>query len=231
MMKVSCILTSYNRTNFLRQAIESVTTQTYPYWELFIVDDNSNQETVDIILEFVNKDSRIHLLQSHVKPEDRGKTTRYATCINMAIPKLTGNLVTYLTDDDYYFPQRFEKMVEVFESSPHIHVLYGKQHLSGLFGDVWIYFTIRELVGITREPQNKIDHNSIMHRRSCFIEVPYWNDEPDNWMNADAKFFQNLAKHWDFHPLDFVTDAHRFHDDSVQGKLNHGKKPHLGNTE
>ena len=43
---VSVILTSYNKPHTIGKAIESVLDQTYQNWELFIMDDNSNEETV-----------------------------------------------------------------------------------------------------------------------------------------------------------------------------------------
>lgn len=231
MLKVSCILTSYDRPVFIRDAISSVLNQSYPHWELFIVDDNSNRETQEVINAFASVDSRIQIIQSGVSEQDRRKTTRYATCINMAIPNLTGDLVTYLTDDDIYYPLRFEKMVEAFEMNEHIHIVYGKQCFAVIVGDQIHKSGIRPLVGITREPVLKIDHNSIMHRTSCFQLVPGWNDDPSIWAWADAVFFQQLAIHWDFHPVDFVTDEHRYHAHSIQAKHNRQENVFLGITE
>ncbi|WP_308633966.1 glycosyltransferase family 2 protein [Paenibacillus silvisoli] len=232
MLKVSCILTSYNRPVMISDAISSVLNQSYPHWELFIVDDHSNQETQDVLHAFACMDARIHIIQSGVSEADRRKTTRYATCINMAIPRLTGDLVTYLTDDDIYYPERFEKMVEVFEANEHIHIVYGKQCFAVMVEDGQIHRSgIRPLVGITRDPVLNIDHNSIMHRKSCFRLVHRWNDDPAIWAWADAVFFEQLAAHWDFHPVDYVTDEHRHHPNSIQAKHNRQEKVYVGITE
>ncbi|SEN04197.1 glycosyltransferase family 2 protein [Paenibacillus sp. OV219] len=232
MLKVSCILTSYNRPVMIRDAIASVLNQSYPNWELLIVDDHSNRETQEVLHAFASADSRIHIIQTGVSGQDRRNTTRYATCINMAIPHITGELVTYLTDDDIYYPERFEKMIEVFESNEHIHIVYGKQCFAVLADDGQIHKSgIRPLVGITREPAEKIDHNSIMHRTSCFELVPRWNDDPSIWAWADAVFFQQLAAHWNFHPVDYVSDEHRYHANSIQAKHNRQEKVYLGITE
>lgn len=231
MLKVSCILTSYNRPNYIQDAITSVINQTYPHWELIIVDDNSNEETQEVIDSYVKTDPRIQILQTGVKEEDRRKTTRYATGINMALPRLSGDLVTYLTDDDIYYPGRFEKMVEVFEANEQIHIVYGKQCFAVLVDGQFQKSGIRPLVGITREPVEKIDHNSIMHRTSCFKLIPRWNDDPAIWAWADAVFFLDLAKHWDFHPVDYVTDEHRYHPKSIQAKHNRQEWVFLGETE
>lgn len=225
MLKISCILTSYNRPKGVSEAIASVQSQTYPNWELIIVDDNSNERTKQVLRNLISKDSRLKLIQSGVKNEDRHKTVRYATCINLAIPHLTGDLVTYLTDDDIYYPRRFEKMVKVFLRNPHVHVVYGRQkvvHINN--GRVTMKFT-RPLVGVTRHPMSRVDHNSFMHRRTCFNQVQCWDNDPSLWMNADAAFFRKLVRYWDFCPVASLTDEHRIHSKGIQSKIRLNKKP------
>ncbi|WHY97946.1 glycosyltransferase family 2 protein [Peribacillus simplex] len=225
MLKVSCILTSYNRPVGVVEAIASVQAQTYQNWELIIVDDNSDKVTQSSLDNIVKKDKRCKLIQSGVKHEDRLKTTRYATCINLAIPYLTGDLVTYLTDDDIYYPQRFEKMVEVFNSNPAIHVVYGRQKVVSLNDGVVMSHVVRPLVGITRSPEGLVDHNSFMHRRSCLDLVKGWDEDPDLWAFGDGFFFKRLVQYWDFYPLDFITDEHRAHEHGVQSRITRGEKP------
>lgn len=225
MLKISCILTSYNRPKGVCEAISSVQAQTYPHWELFIVDDNSTPETQEIINRVAIQDPRCTIIQSGVRQEDRFKTARYATCINLAIPHVTGDLVTYLTDDDIYYPQRFEKMVDIFQKNPHVFIVYGRQRVVYLSDGKITRRFIRPLVGITRSPVNWVDHNSFMHRRSCLSIVKDWNDHPAFWKAADAQFFKKLVRHWDFYPLDFITDEHRIHEKGIQARLMRGEKP------
>jgi glycosyltransferase involved in cell wall biosynthesis len=224
-LKISCILTSYNRPQRVREAIASVQQQTYPNWELIVVDDNSNAKTKNVLKEIADEDSRITLIQTGVRPEDRPKTTRYATCINLALERITGDLVTYLTDDDIYYPTRFEKMAMAFHMNPKIHVLYGRQKVIVYTGNRITRTFIRPLVGVTRYPMGRVDHNSFMHRRACLEVVKGWDDHPDNWKAGDAAFFRKLVRHWDFYPINVLTDEHRIHDKGVQRKLHRGAKP------
>ncbi|MBN8201203.1 glycosyltransferase family 2 protein [Bacillus sp. NTK034] len=224
-LKISCILTSYNRPQRVREAIASVQQQTYPNWELIVVDDNSNAKTKNVLNEIADKDPRITLIQTGVSPEDRPKTTRYATCINLALGRITGDLVTYLTDDDIYYPTRFERMAAAFQMNPKIHVLYGRQKVIVYTGNRITRTFIRPLVGVTRYPMGRVDHNSFMHSRSCLEVVKGWDDHPDNWKAGDAAFFRKLVRHWDFYPINALTDEHRVHDKGVQRKLHRGTKP------
>ncbi|GMA60044.1 glycosyltransferase [Alicyclobacillus fastidiosus] len=230
-MKVSVILTSYNRSRQIRESVASVQRQTYSDWELFIVDDNSNEETKEVLNNIASREPRCTVIQSGVLQEDRLKTTRYASCINLAIPHLTGELVSYLTDDDIYYPERFERMVDVFRNRPDISVVYGSQRVVIINQYGIMSQSIRPLIGITRSPFNRVDHNSIMHRRSCFEVVTHWDDNPSYWGYADAIFFSRLAEYWDFHPINFITDEHRVHQNSVQSKMHHHVQPWLGRFE
>ena len=54
---VSIVLPTYNRAHILGIAIESVLCQTYPYFELIIVDDGSTDNTESVVLNY--QDSRI----------------------------------------------------------------------------------------------------------------------------------------------------------------------------
>ena len=56
---VSIITPTYNCATFIARTIDSVQTQTYTNWEMIIVDDQSKDNTRDIVEEYVKDDSRI----------------------------------------------------------------------------------------------------------------------------------------------------------------------------
>lgn len=60
--KVTIVMATYNGEHYLSEQIESILSQTYTNWELYIHDDNSTDATVDIISYYVSKDSRIKYL-------------------------------------------------------------------------------------------------------------------------------------------------------------------------
>ena len=59
---VSVIIPLYNSEKYIGTTIESVINQTYKNWELLIIDDNSKDNGVVIVKEYIKKDSRIKLL-------------------------------------------------------------------------------------------------------------------------------------------------------------------------
>lgn len=215
--KVSVILTSYNRPRLVAQAIESVLNQTFQDFELILGDDNSGPETRRV-LENYFKNPKIIYLQTGVAKGNRYKTCRYATVINLALKIARGEFVTYLCDDDIYYPRRLEVMVKTLEENPDYFIVYGSQQLRWLSGTVIPLKKIRRTCGVLWQAAGKVDHNSIMHRRVCLDKVGFWEDQPANWHSADAVFFNKLNRFWPFYPIDEVLDEHRFHSSSVQSK-------------
>ena len=63
-MRVSVVLTSYNYGQYLKDTIKSVVNQTFTDWEMVIIDDCSIDNSMDIIMEFANSDSRIKVIKN-----------------------------------------------------------------------------------------------------------------------------------------------------------------------
>ena len=75
MPRVSILLTTYNRPDMLKVAVESVLSQTYKDWELIVLDDNSdNPEQMKYLMKLENINN-VYVYRSDVKPEDRIKTS------------------------------------------------------------------------------------------------------------------------------------------------------------
>ncbi|WP_281231275.1 glycosyltransferase family 2 protein [Flavobacterium gelatinilyticum] len=107
---VSIIVPAYNTKNFIRQTIESVQNQTYTNWEMILADDASTDQTVSIIEEFSQKDSRIKLFKL---PQNRGN----GFARNFALEKATGKYIAYLDADDLWFPEKLEKQIHFLKSN------------------------------------------------------------------------------------------------------------------
>ena len=101
---VSVIMPCYNMAPFVSDSIKSVIAQTYPHWELLIVDDASTDETVNIIESFAQTDSRIKLA---IKKQNSGISDTRNQCIQMA----KGLFLAFLDADDIWHPEKLEKQL------------------------------------------------------------------------------------------------------------------------
>lgn len=101
---VSIIMPAYNAEAYIAQAIDSVVAQTLVDWELLIIDDCSQDKTAVIAREYMQKDSRVHLLQNE-------KNIGVARTRNRGLELVRGDYVALLDSDDYWKPQMLEKTV------------------------------------------------------------------------------------------------------------------------
>jgi teichuronic acid biosynthesis glycosyltransferase TuaG len=102
---VSVIMPCYNMERFIAYTIASVQRQTYPHWELLIVDDASVDGTADIVQQHCAQDERIHFV---VKPKHSGIADTRNQCIKMA----KGRFLAFLDSDDVWHPEKLEKQLQ-----------------------------------------------------------------------------------------------------------------------
>lgn len=223
--EVSIILTSYNRPQWLRESVLSVIAQTLPTWELLILDDNSSEPVFEAVEDLLT-DGRIRFYHFSTTMEERALTCRYATLINFGLRVALGKYVTYLTDDDFYYPERLDKMIDYISSDENIHVVFGQQHFVNEVGKPYATRGIGS-VPIVTSAACQVDHNSVLHDRNIAFEVGLWEDGPEFWGHADAVFWTKLNDAgYKFYFINEVLDAHRSHEHSAQNKMIGGKMPY-----
>ena len=93
---VSVLMTSYNRENYIGEAIQSVIDSTYQNWELIICDDGSTDNTLAIAQGFAKQDDRIKIFINE-------KTLGDYPNRNRAASHAQGKYIRYLDSDDYIY--------------------------------------------------------------------------------------------------------------------------------
>ncbi len=106
---VSIIMPSYNTAKFISETIGSVLAQTYPNWELIIVDDCSTDNTDEVVKPYLS-DPRI----SYIKND---KNSGAAVSRNRALREARGKWIAFLDSDDLWHPEKLEKQIEFMEKN------------------------------------------------------------------------------------------------------------------
>ncbi|MBO3273250.1 glycosyltransferase [Hymenobacter defluvii] len=117
--KVSVIIPNYNHANYLPQRIESVLQQTYPHFEILILDDYSLDNSRSIIESYVLKDSRI---SSVFNTENSGSTFKQWS---KGLSLTNGKYIWIAESDDYADPTFLEKLVSRLETDPTVGLVYA----------------------------------------------------------------------------------------------------------
>jgi glycosyltransferase involved in cell wall biosynthesis len=129
--KVSIIMPTYNRAGLIAESIRSVQDQTYPNWELIIVDDGSEDNTKDVVASI--HDQRIIFLEA-------GRTGIVGRLKNRAIEKASGSLLAFIDSDDLWHATKLEKQVAALQEYPEAGFCLVNGYNFNQSGEVFDYF-------------------------------------------------------------------------------------------
>lgn len=206
---VSVIMPAYNAKNYLEAAIKSILNQTYPHFEFIIVDDGSQDATAEIIQKYQKKDKRIVVLRNR---RNLGTTKS----LNMALKAAKGKYIVRMDADDWSYPSRLAKQVELMESDRTIVV-------SGSY--IEVCDKNLRTINIRKYPLEDSQAKSQIFRYSPFAHpATVWRastlkkvggyDEKIR-VAQDYELYFRIGKHGKFKNLDKVLLKLRVHQDSV----------------
>ncbi len=113
---ISCVIIFLNGEAFIAEAIESVLAQTWPNWELILVDDGTTDGASDIARRYCEAHpDRIRLIA-----HEAGRNLGMSASRNAGVRASRGKYVAYLDADDIWLPERLAVHVEALESHPHV---------------------------------------------------------------------------------------------------------------
>lgn len=114
---VSIVLTILNGARYLREALDSCLNQTYPNFELIVVDGGSTDGTLDILAEY--DDPRLRLIH---QPNNAGKLPG---ALNLGLDAARGDYLTWMQADSIYHPEAIARLVAALEANPEIGHVYA----------------------------------------------------------------------------------------------------------
>ncbi len=115
---ISILIVTYNRAAYIAQAIDSVLIQTYPDWELIIVDGGSTDNTPAIVARYAEHDARI----KYIRQAQKGGVSHDR---NVGLRTAQGRYIAILDSDDIWASQdKLAEQLEFFRTHPD-HVLVG----------------------------------------------------------------------------------------------------------
>ena len=106
---ISIIIPSFNRQDLIVETLDSVLAQTYQNWECLVIDDGSTDQSVQVIEEYAQKESRIKFFQRNKEPKGA------PTCRNIGLNHAIGDFVIYLDSDDLLAPYCLSQRVILFQ--------------------------------------------------------------------------------------------------------------------
>lgn len=119
---VSCIIIFFNSEAYLAEAIQSILAQTYPHWELLLVDDGSSDSSTAIAQRYAHDfPGRVRYLE-HPGHQNRGMSAAR----NLGIRHAWGDYIAFLDADDHWLAPKLAEQVAILEREPTAAMVYGR---------------------------------------------------------------------------------------------------------
>lgn len=193
---VSVVMPVWNAAATLEAAVESIRSQTFPYWEMLLVDDGSDDASPACAAELATRDARIRVLpRAH---------HGIAAALNHGIAQARGDLIARMDADDISRPERFAEQAAFLAAHPDIGVVGSDATYAGPAGGgggyelhvSWLNaLHTPGQIALNRFVESPLAHPSVMFRRDlaerhgAYREGPFPEDYELwlRWMDAGVR--------------------------------------------
>lgn len=196
---LSVLISIYNKEqpSYLKEALTSLTKQTYKASEYVIVKDGPLNNSLEIIIQdFCNENPNVKVIPLK-------KNLGLGKALNIGLKYCSYNLIARMDTDDISKPNRFEEQIKVFEANPNIDVCSS-----------WIEEfkgTPNNIISIKKLPENQqeiikyakyrcpINHPSVMYKKDAVIKAGGYEGFPEDYylwikMLMNGSCFYNIQK-------------------------------------
>ncbi len=189
--KISVVMSVYNAAQYLREAIDSILTQTLPAFEFIIINDGSKDSSRDIIKSY--KDPRIRFLENQAN-------TGLPKSLNKGIKIAKGDYIARQDADDISTSSRLRYQCDYLDNNPGIALVGSWWEYIDLDSDTFQIAKIANNNHIIKklliENNIKFPHGSVMLRKSSFDEIGGYDERFH--FTQDLDLWLRMSKIFDF---------------------------------
>lgn len=188
----SIILPTYNHGYIIWRAILSVLNQSYPFFELIVTDDCSQDETGKLVKTFTDPRIRYYRLKKH---------SGASSARNFGIKKAKGEYIAYIDADNQWYPDFLETFFHAFKKYPNKVLIFSKKNYRlKVVDDTKVkdlrdeFYGHRKYFDLKRLWQRKIiiDTNTLVHKKEIIKRVGGWDTKINFW--EDFEFTLRISK-------------------------------------
>lgn len=182
-LRVSIVMLTYNRPQFISRAINSILNQEFQHWELIVVHDGPNEQIAEIMTQWSQRDSRIRYLR-------RPNGGNIANATNYALKHARGEYIAILDDDDYWiYRHKLTKQIQFLDERPDYVACGGGMTVVDQHGhECSRYFKPEDDAHIKRWAlvANPIAHSTSMFRRSVIEQCGRYDESLKGFQDWDV---------------------------------------------
>ena len=194
MPEIAILLTTYNGSQFLKEQIDSLVAQTYQHWQLYVRDDQSEDETPRLLTALAETEPRIHILRD---PQKRGAKHGFMWLLQ----QVDAPFYMFCDHDDVWLPDKIELSMKAMQAQPdaatlpfivctdaeladaQLHTLSPsywkhKQYRQDMFNDKYYHLFYNYILVCTM----------LFNRQARQVALPYPTDTAmhDSWLAASV---------------------------------------------
>ncbi|MDL0429704.1 glycosyltransferase [Marinobacter sp. TBZ242] len=215
---VSIITPTFNRSDYLPEAIDSVLGQTYQNFELVIIDDGSTDGTKALMNAYL-EDQRIR----YIYQSNQGQSVAR----NKGIAESNGEFICFLDSDNAWCPNKLDRSIMEFRNFPEADIVYGdiilideksveigKSNMKRHSGKITFHLL----------KDNFISMNTTMTRKKCFDELGCFNES--DRIAEDYELWLRFSTRFEFRYIPEFLGYYRIMEDQISSDK---KQRFLGN--
>ena len=215
---ISIIMPVWDREKFVATAIDSVIAQTYPHWELLIIDDGSTDQTAKVIEPYL-KDPRIHYI---FQPHSGGCVAR-----NKGLAASKGAVIAYLDSDNWWYSHTLLIAAHHFLQYPQDEAIrFASFCEESTQNRKWIWFNEKltyedDVIKKISEHMVSLDISSFIHRRYLYEQYGGFDENLTRLVDYDLTGRYQL--HVEIVPLSFVGTYYNYGlaDNTITARQSH----------
>lgn len=213
--KVSIIIPTYNRGQYLEEAIESALSQTYQNCEVIVCDDGSTDNTLFLLEKYRDK---ITLVKHK---NNKGVSAALNSCINMS----NGKYLSWLSSDDIYVKNKIEMEVEYLSTHTRVDMVYSDFYYLDKYSQIIERAHVTPLSKGNEIAElfqrNPINGCSVLFYKKCINKVGLFDENIGGkyGYGADTCMWHKIAYYFN---IDFINEPlvyYRIHGDNVSDKI------------
>lgn len=208
MPRITVLMPVYNAEKYLKEAVESILTQTFTDFEFLIIDDGSTDKSIEVVNSY--DDNRIRLVKNM-------RNMGISKTLNKGVKLASADLIARMDADDISLPERLEKQLAFMERNPEYAMLSSNVEKINEKGEslghynpnprILYFYLVFHCFGIY--------HPTVMYRKEAVLDVGMYPETH----SEDYRLWIKLIRNYRFSYVRDILLKYRISDYSISQSL------------
>ena len=215
-MKASVVIANYNNSNFIEECINSLNTQTYKDIEIIFFDDNSQDNSIDIIKKFAN----VKIIKN--KYQTKYGSLNQMNAFKKSVKLSTGEVIFFLDSDDFFKKDKIEKIINFFLENKNKKIVFdfpiiikkdkklNIKKKKKFFNTYWDYIHPTSCISIRKEFIDEVFYKTINNKFT------------DTWLDLRVLIYSKYLDEYNL--IDENLTFYRQSEDNISSKFKKFRK-------